>query len=983
MDLYNAAMNKKKAAEDEAARCERRLSLANRLVSALGSEKGRWNDAIVQFGEDQKVVHGDVLLASSFVSYVGPFNKSFRDKIMEESFIKFFKDNKIPLSPKCDPLLILTDEAKIASWNNEKLPSDRVSVENGAILSNSDRYSLIIDPQLQGITWIKEKEKAADMKVVRLNNPKVVKILEAAIEGGNPVMIENLENSIDAVIQPVYARAVIKRGKNKYIKMGDKELSLNPLFNLYLHTKLQNPHYPPEIQAECTLINFTVTESGLEDQLLALVVKKERPDLAQQKEQLIQDLNGYKIKLSNIQNSLLKQLAEQKGDILDDIALIESLEDAKKVSTETSEKVSLATVISAQITETSEQYRPAANRGALVFFLMNELYKIHSFYKFSLDAFVIVVNRAIDIVADKLNPKKQKALEAAAAAVGKEKVEGEEEAPPEEEEEEEVEMTPRTLAKRVDMIKESITFEGFSYTRRGTFEAHKLVLATMLTLRINVRKGLINPNEVNALVKKEVALEPPPMPDNLAKFLLEATWPAVIGLQTIKTFENLSSAMESEALQWKKWYGEEKPEIAELPKSFKDIGLFHRILLLRALRPDRLQGALTEYVTVSLGIDFIQQPSFDIDLMFKETSSSTPAFFVLFPGVDPTPDVERVGEKFGKTAMDKSFINISMGQGQEMIAQNALKECAVKGNWLMIQNVHLMTDWMRVFERCLEIEVENGPHPDFRCFISSEPPGIASMEIIPESIMQNSIKVSNQAPQDLKANLRRAMSKFDEAYYEKAKSHKYNEFKALIFGLVMFHSLICGRRKFGSQGWSKFYSFNDGDLTICGDVLHNYLSKYEIVPYQDLRYIYGEIMYGGHITDDWDRRTNATYLEVLIRPEIMVQMQMTLQPGFKAPDPAKFERQQYVNYIEEKLPIEQPAMFGLHPNAEIGYLTAVGETLFATILSVSGGSSKGASSEAGTKAKIASFLKELPADFNMIDLQLRIEVKTPFLIVCI
>lgn len=61
-------------------------------------------------------------------------------------------------------------------------------------------------------------------------------------------------------------------------------------------------------------------------------------------------------------------------------------------------------------------------------------------------------------------------------------------------------------------------------------------------------------------------------------------------------------------------------------------------------------------------------------------------------------------------------------------------------------------------------------------------------------------------------------------------------------------------------------------------------------------------------------------------------------------------------------------MFGLHPNAEIGYLTAVGETLFATILSVSGGSAKGASSEAGTKAKIASLLKELPPDFNMIDL---------------
>ena len=146
MKAYQEAMDKKQAAEDEAARCERRLSLANRLVSALGSEKGRWGDAIVQLTEDMKVIHGDALLASSFVSYVGPFNKHFRDKIMDENFVQFFKTNNIPMSPACDPLLILTDEAEVATWNNQKLPSDRVSTENGAILTNSDRYSLIIDP---------------------------------------------------------------------------------------------------------------------------------------------------------------------------------------------------------------------------------------------------------------------------------------------------------------------------------------------------------------------------------------------------------------------------------------------------------------------------------------------------------------------------------------------------------------------------------------------------------------------------------------------------------------------------------------------------------------------------------------------------------------------------------------------------------------------------------------------------------------------
>jgi len=106
----------------------------------------------------------------------------------------------------------------------------------------------------------------------------------------------------------------------------------------------------------------------------------------------------------------------------------------------------------------------------------------------------------------------------------------------------------------------------------------------------------------------------------------------------------------------------------------------------------------------------------------------------------------------------------------------------------------------------------------------------------------------------------------------------------------MFHSLILGRTKFGSQGWSRKYNFNDGDLRICGEILHNYLATYEKVPYTDLRYLYGEVMYGGHITDNWDRRTNNTYLIKLINPQIMEQMQLTMSVGFKSPNPAKTNR---------------------------------------------------------------------------------------------
>jgi dynein heavy chain len=371
-----------------------------------------------------------------------------------------------------------------------------VSTENGAILTNSERTTLMIDPQLQGIVWIK-KTYDKELKVTRLSMKNLVKTVEFAVEAGDPVLIEYMGNSVDAVIQPVYARQIIKKGKSRIIKMGDNELNLSPEFKMFMHSKLANPHYPPEIQAECTIINFTVTENGLEDQLLSLVVRKERPDLAATKEHLVQQQNEFKITLSDLEKGLLKQLQEAEGDLTENIELIDSLEKSKTLSTEIKEKVEIAKATEVDINVSSEHYRPAANRGALVFFLMNELNKIHAYYKFSLDSFLIVVTRAIDLVAKadreaKLKAKKEE--EGEDDAEEGEEGEGEKKAAPVEEEaapEEIGEMTPRTLQKRVNDLIESITYCGFNFTRRGSLEDDKLIISTMLTFKILIRKGLI------------------------------------------------------------------------------------------------------------------------------------------------------------------------------------------------------------------------------------------------------------------------------------------------------------------------------------------------------------------------------------------------------------------------------------------------------------------------------------------------------------
>merc|ERR1712194_197259 len=177
---------------------------------------------------------------------------------------------------------------------------------------------------------------------MRVGAKNYVNIAERCLDDGTPVKFENLEDSIDPIIMPIVARNTFKRAGKKYMKFGGKDILLNEKFRLILQTKLSNPEYQPEIQAEAALINFSVTEAGLSDQLLDLIVTKERPDLSSKRIQLISQQNKCKIKLKELEADLLERLANSKGDILEDIELIENLEYSKKLGNEIAIKVEIA-----------------------------------------------------------------------------------------------------------------------------------------------------------------------------------------------------------------------------------------------------------------------------------------------------------------------------------------------------------------------------------------------------------------------------------------------------------------------------------------------------------------------------------------------------------------------------------------------------------------------------------------------------------------
>ncbi|XP_062234716.1 dynein axonemal heavy chain 9-like [Platichthys flesus] len=933
---FEKATADKLKCQQDAESTARTISLANRLVGGLVSENVRWAEAVEEFKKQERTLCGDVLLITAFISYLGYFTKHYRLHLMDNMWRSYFSQLKVPIpvTPDLDPLTMLTDSADIAIWQNEGLPADRMSTENATILTTCQRWPLMVDPQLQGIKWIKTKY-GDDLRVVRIGQKGYLDAMERALAAGDAVLIENLEETMDPVLGPLLGRETIKKGR--YIKIGDKECEYNPNFRLILHTKLASPHYQPELQAQCTLINFTVTRDGLEDQLLAAVVSMERPDLEELKSDLTKQQNSFKITLKTLEDNLLSRLSAASGDFLGDTELVENLETTKRTAAEIEEKVKEAKVTEAKINEAREHYRPAAARASLLYFIMNDLNKIHPMYQFSLKAFSVVFEKAV--------------LKA---------------------EQDEV------LSKRVSSLIDSITSSVFQYTTRGLFECDKLTYIAQLAFQILLMDKEINPVELDFLLRYPVQ----PGVTSSVDFLSNHSWGGIKALCCLEEFRNLDQDIEGSAKRWKKFVEGECPEKEKFPQEWKNKNSLQRLCMMRALRPDRMTYAVRDFVEEKLGNKYVIGRSLDFAISFEESGPATPMFFILSPGVDPLKDVEKHGKKLGFTFDNKNFHNVSLGQGQEVVADQALNLAAKNGHWVILQNIHLVASWLGSLEKILEQHAE-GSHVDFRVFVSAEPSSTPEGHIIPQGILENSIKITNEPPSGMHANLHKALDNFNQDTLEMCAQE--NEFKSILFAVCYFHAVVAERSKFGPQGWNRSYPFNVGDLTISINVLYNYLEANPKVPFDDLRYLFGEIMYGGHITDDWDRRLCRTYLGEYIKPEMM-EGELCLAPGF--PLPGNMDYNNYHQYIDDTLPAESPYLYGLHPNAEIGFLTQSSEKLFRTVLEMQprdGGAGEGGgmTREEKVRTVLEEIMERLPEDFNMTELLEKAEERTPYQVVAL
>jgi len=1027
MKKYNDAVDAANEIAAKAKKTQDKADLAQRLVGGLADENVRWAATIDDLTEQRRLLVGDVLLASAFVSYIGPFSKAFREKILVDSWTPAVKQLGIPMTPGLDVVNgVLTSPAIAASWNNEGLPSDPVSIENGSIVTNCSRWPLMIDPQLQGVKWIRNREEKNGLKVIMTGQKekgrKWTDTLAMCIEEGLPCLLASLQEHIEPILDNVLGRVTFKKAGKLYVRLGATDVEYNPKFRFYLQTKLSNPHYKPEVNAQTTLINFQVTEKGLEDQLLAVVVNQERPDLEAERVALLRQMNTMTIELQECEDGLLFELSNAKGDILENVTLVENLEATKKKSKEINVSMTKALKTEETIRESRKTYTDAAVRGALLFFQIDQLCKIDHMYQYSLEAFMVVHNKAL---AKAAQPEDKKDV--------------------------------RT---RVSNVMKSITETVFAYVARGLFERHKLIFSSLLCFAILSREDKIQRTQLDFLLrgKRKLGVE---RPEAVVDWISEPNWAAVQALAEVEgaspSFELLPADV-SESNRWRQWAEMEKPEEEKMPTDWKNLTPFQKLLVLRCLRPDRLTSALETFVSESIGKFFVSDQAVDISVSFKDSGPTTPLFFILSPGVDPVARVEALGKKLGYTYNKKNLFNVSLGQGQEPIAHNALKTCFENGGWAMLNNIHLVANFLKELEKTLDsyseiytkmaaiarrkaekrhakramlkaqaaeaaaaegegeekpegeeaAEAEEKPEGeapaateakpegedaaaaeaceeeeeeddeeddddpetkldgpkgswDFRVFLSAEP-----SQIIPIGILQRSIKITSEPPTGIAANLNRALANFSDEPWE--KSNKPTEYRCIMFAMCFFHAVVVERKKFGPQGWNRGYPFNVGDLTTCLEVTANYIDDRPKVPWEDLRYVFGEIMYGGHITDDWDRVLCSSYLRAWIDEKVTDSLE--LAPGLFVPPPMTYA--EYVQYCQsDQIPPESPLLYGLHPNAEINFRTVQATTLFNTINELQPkqqAAAGGVSIEDQVRQRLTEILERMPEMHDLIAL---------------
>ena len=896
-ETLQRAEGKKAGLEEQTRQTTVQLRRAEQLIGGLSGEAVRWREAAEQLAQDQVNLVGDMLLSAGTLAYLGPFTADRRGQ-MTRSWIAGCVGLGIPVDAKFSLTRCLGEPVVIREWQLLGLPADDFSTENGMLTSMGRRWPLMIDPQGQANRWVRNAHAESSLSIIKLAERDFLRSLELGIRYGAPVLLENIEETLDPSLEPLLLKQVFKRNGQNLIRLGDQDVPYSPDFRFFMTTKLPNPHYMPEVCVKATIINFTVTSSGLEDQLLVDVIKSERPDLEEKNGQLVVSIADAKRTLGDIEDHILQMLARASGNILDDEELIDALAQSKVTSTGIGQRLREAEATKEEIDEARERYRVVARRGSIIYFVIANLALLDPMYQYSLQSYKAIFN--------------QRLAKAGAS---------------------------EDLGERLAALVEDVTWSMYLNICRGLFEKDKMLYAFLIAANVDRRAGGVSDAEwrtfmVGAAKPADAAVAAHPAPAG-EDWLEGGVWEALVDLaDTMRgPFAELLAELEAGAGRpaLREALGGAAPHTARLPGGFEEkFTPFQRLLLTRAVRPEKVVFGCRAYVERRLGRRFTESPAFDLPAAFEDSSKVTPLIFVLSTGADI---MDYLLDLAGRAGKREGMKLISLGQGQGPVAERLMAQAQLQGEWCTLQNAHLSASWLPKLEQLVEHAREHAQdiQDGYRLWITSMP----TLKF-PVPVLQVGIKITNEPPRGVRANIKRTFQDLKKEDFEGCGGAGPRAYKKLVFALAFFNAVILERKKFGAVGWNIPYGWMNSDLKTGMKMIRGYAEENEVLPWDTLNVVIAVVVYGGRVTDKMDRVTISNVLKPYFCPELLDDDYRFSRSGvYYAPPEGSLE--DVVGFIDALPPEDPPEVFGLDDNADITFQQKESRKLVDSVITASGG----------------------------------------------
>lgn len=868
-------INEKNTLIEEIKSVEIKMQRAVRLIQQLSGERESWSNKIIEYSSDMKNLLGDVLVSAAVVSYMGPFIWSYREMALEVKWIPFIRTLKeIYCSENYSLSKAVGDVTTLQTWALSGLPSDKVSIENALIIHHAINWPLIIDPQGQASKWLKKmfsQLKTPNFKV-KLESHDFMSILENALFLGASLLIEDIKETIDPVLDPLLMKQFYKQDSIYLIKIGDISRQYDLGFRLYLLSNYSNPHFSPEISTKVTLLNFTITEEGLSEQLLDIVCRKEMPKDTQERDYLIIQSAKFTQNLQAFEEKILSMLLSGGSNILDNELLINSLTESKSLSKAVEKKLNNAKLAEQKIFAIQSNYQIVSKQCSVLYFCVSDLANIDHMYQFSMVWFLYLFKKALS------DSEKSKDVN---------------------------ERVKSIILKFCETLYTSIYF--------SLYEEDKILFAFLMGIKIQMFKGHVQPWQWKFFLTGICGVAG--LDENITGFLSDKSWREVVQLNS--QIKGLCDDVINDKDKWKNFVEAEKafshlPNFDDfsqiLPDPYKKEVFINRLLIIRCLKPESLGIAIKSYIKSILGEKYLQPIVFSLNTAHKETSPLKPLVFILTPGADPQPMIKRFTNEMGI-----KLIAVSLGKGQGERAEKIIREASTEGKWVLLQNCHLAVSWLSRLELLLEEFSTENINQNFRLVLTAAP-----SERFSVNILQKSVKVISQVSGGISSSLLGIYSSISDskeemAFYE--SSARPEQWKKLFFNLSFFHCVIRERSLYGSIGWNIRYEFSESDLRISSRQLMQMINQFNFPPFEALIHLTAECNYGGKVTDDWDRRTLKEILQSFYSPEALKDSSGVSVPGYNFPQMTDFPS--IINAIKAFPQVQSAEVFGLHPNAEI------------------------------------------------------------------